>query len=84
MTNLIFFFFLFLLYYVGSIFGFECYKNDGINLDFKAQYCNPIQQPYCLKANVYDGRVIRDCASAQQCPQVIFFIYILIISHYIL
>lgn len=71
MNNLVFF--LFLLYYVIEelTFGFECYKNDGINLEFKSQYCNnPIQQTYCLKANVYDGRIIRDCASAQQCPQV--------------
>uniref|UniRef100_A0A915E5A7 Uncharacterized protein n=1 Tax=Ditylenchus dipsaci TaxID=166011 RepID=A0A915E5A7_9BILA len=54
---------------IGSVTGFECYKTDGISMKLRSQYCNPVSQPYCLKAMVYDGRVIRDCASAQQCPQ---------------
>ncbi|KAI1733123.1 hypothetical protein Ddc_02036 [Ditylenchus destructor] len=49
--------------------GLDCYKSNGVSLDLRSQNCNPVLHPYCLKANVYDGRVIRDCASAQQCPQ---------------
>lgn len=70
MTHLILRILLFFIYY-GFTICFECYKGDGTNSEFKSQFCNPGEQPYCLKANVYDGRVIRDCASTQQCPQVI-------------
>ncbi|KAF7637614.1 hypothetical protein Mgra_00002871 [Meloidogyne graminicola] len=49
-----------------------CYKNNGFDLGIEEVRCSPSisSSPiYCLKANVYDGRVVRDCATSTQCPQ---------------
>nr|CAD2187812.1 unnamed protein product [Meloidogyne enterolobii]CAD2190587.1 unnamed protein product [Meloidogyne enterolobii] len=49
-----------------------CYKNNGFDLGIEEVRCSPSfpsSPTYCLKANVYDGRVVRDCATSAQCPQ---------------
>lgn len=51
----------------------ECFRNSALGVDIQQKVCDPIEQPYCVKANVYDGTVSRDCASARQCPQVSVF-----------
>ncbi|CAD5225986.1 unnamed protein product [Bursaphelenchus xylophilus] len=46
----------------------ECFKNTP-SFDYQVQYCDSRQFPFCLKADSYDGRVYRNCASLEQCPQ---------------
>ncbi|KAL3100087.1 hypothetical protein niasHS_000698 [Heterodera schachtii] len=50
----------------------DCYRTNGYALGVEQVRCAaslPGSPTYCLKADVYDGRVVRDCASAAQCPQ---------------
>uniref|UniRef100_A0A914IFI1 Protein sleepless n=1 Tax=Globodera rostochiensis TaxID=31243 RepID=A0A914IFI1_GLORO len=50
----------------------DCYRTSGYALGVEQVRCAaslPGSPTYCLKADVYDGRVVRDCASAAQCPQ---------------
>ncbi|KAI6174029.1 hypothetical protein M3Y98_01145800 [Aphelenchoides besseyi] len=48
--------------------AFECYRNAG-DYDYEVQYCNPQLQPLCLKADAFNGKTYRDCATLEQCPQ---------------
>uniref|UniRef100_A0A1I8BD14 SUEL-type lectin domain-containing protein n=1 Tax=Meloidogyne hapla TaxID=6305 RepID=A0A1I8BD14_MELHA len=64
---------------VISVGHITCYKNNGFDLGIEEVRCSPSlpsSPTYCLKANVYDGRVVRDCATSTQCPQVNYLLKI--------
>lgn len=55
-----------------SVNALECYQNTMIGTDIKTKTCDSLKS-YCVKANIYDGTVSRDCTSFRQCPQVVIF-----------
>jgi hypothetical protein len=67
----LFLFFLFLLLLHVHVTGaLECHRTNGWELRADQIHCPPGSQDFCLRARAPDGRLLRDCAGANQCPQV--------------